>query len=108
MIDWDGRSFPLATLDGDVLPDALLHDAGVLPHLHTGLEKLFPKAKACEEAGDADPPEESQLEEYGAALGREPETVPSETNKKEEHEDCVGSTTIHGRQSQCYRNDCSR
>ena len=80
----------------------------MLPHLHKGLEKLFPKAKACEEAGDVDPPEESKLEEYGAALGREPEAVPLETSKKEEHDHCVGSTTIHGRQSQCEYNDRSR
>ena len=81
MIDWDGRSFPLATLDGDVLPDAFLHDEGVLPHLHKGLEKLFPRAKACEDAGDVDPPGDDGLEEHGATLGRAPE------KKKEEHYD---------------------
>ena len=39
-------------MDGDVLPDAFVHSEGLLPHLHEGLEKIFPRARACEDAGD--------------------------------------------------------
>ena len=73
MVDYDGRRFPLATLDGDVLPDAFEHQDGLLPHLHDNWKDLFPRARACEEAGDEDPPGEDGLEEYGTAIGKAPE-----------------------------------
>jgi hypothetical protein len=73
MLDWDGRQFPVSTLDGDVLPDAFMHHAGLLPHLHENFEDVFPKAKACEDAGDVDPLGEDGLEDFGTALGRAPE-----------------------------------
>ena len=50
-----------------------MHDEGLLPHLHSNLEDLFPRAKACEGAGDEDPPGEDGLEERGTALGKAPE-----------------------------------
>ena len=50
-----------------------MHSEGLLPHLHEGLEKIFPRARACEDAGDLDPPGEDELEVRGAALGRAPE-----------------------------------
>jgi hypothetical protein len=50
-----------------------MHRDGPLPHLHEDLEDVFPKAIACEDAGDLDPTGEDGLEERGAALGRAPE-----------------------------------
>ena len=73
VVEWDGRKFPLATLDGDVLPDAFVHEQGLLPHLHENLRDLFPRAKACKDAGDQDPPGKDGLEERGTALGKAPE-----------------------------------
>jgi hypothetical protein len=73
MLDWDGRQFPVSTLDGDVLPDAFMHHDGLLPHLHENFEDVFPRAKACEDAGDIDPLGEDGLEDFGTALGRAPE-----------------------------------
>jgi hypothetical protein len=72
-IEWDGRQFPISTLDGDVLPDAFVHREGLLPHLHEDLEDVFPKAKACKGAGDEDPPEDGSLEDFGTMLGKAPE-----------------------------------
>ena len=72
-LNWDGRQFPIATLDGDVLPDAYVHQDGLLPHLHENLEDVFPRAKACEGAGDEDPPEDLSLEDFGTQLGKAPE-----------------------------------
>jgi len=72
-VEWDGRRFPLATLDGDVLPDAFEHQIGLLPHLHDNLKELFPRAKACEDAGDEDPPGDDGLEKCGRAIGKAPE-----------------------------------
>jgi hypothetical protein len=80
MMDWGGRRFPLATLDGDVLPEAFVHSEGLLPHLHEGFEDLFPRAQACQDAGDVDPPGDDELEERGAAIGRAPEKK-EETDK---------------------------
>jgi hypothetical protein len=72
-IEWDGRQFPIPTLDGDVLPDAFVHRERLLPHLHEDLEDVFPKAKACKGAGDEDPPEDGSLEDFGTMLGKAPE-----------------------------------
>ena len=73
MTDWGGRKFPIATLDGDVLPDAYVHREGLLPYLHEELEDLFPKGVACQDAGDQDPPSCDGLEKYRTALGQAPE-----------------------------------
>ena len=73
MLDWDGRQFPISTLDGDVLPDAFVHRAGLLPHLHADMDDVFPKAQAFQGPGDVDPPGEDGPEEFGAALGKLPE-----------------------------------
>jgi len=72
-MDWGGRKFPIAILDGDVLLDAFVHREGLLPHLHQEFEELFTKAVACEDAGDLDPPSCDGLEEFGTAPGRAPE-----------------------------------
>jgi hypothetical protein len=73
MIDWGGRQFPVSMLDGVALPDAFVHTNGLLPHLHDNLAEIFPRARACKSQGDADPPEDRALEDFGAALGMEPE-----------------------------------
>ena len=73
MVGWHGRHFLQTTLDGDVLPDAFVHDDGLLPHLHGNLEELFPKAHACEDMGDKDPFEDVSLETRGIKIGRAPE-----------------------------------
>jgi hypothetical protein len=73
MIDWGGRQFPVSMLDGVALPEALVHTDGLLPHLHDNLAEIFPRARACKSQGDADPPEDRALEDFGAALGMEPE-----------------------------------
>jgi hypothetical protein len=43
MIEWHGRQFPVSMLDGAALPDAFVHEAGLLPHLHEDLAEIFPK-----------------------------------------------------------------
>ena len=93
-MDWDGHRFPIATLDGDVLPDAFVHSEGLLPHLHEGLEKHFPRAKACEDAGDLDPPGEDELDERGAALGRAPEL--SQEKKEEDARGMRSTESLNG------------
>ena len=71
-MDWHGRQFPHTTLDGDVLPDAFMHDDGLLPHLHGNFETIFPKAYACEDLSDEDPFEDVSLEACGIRIGRAP------------------------------------
>ena len=39
-MDWDGRRFSISTLDGDVLPDAYVHQGGLLPQPHEKFEDL--------------------------------------------------------------------
>ena len=72
-ISWQGRQFPTCTLDGDNLPEAYVHEEGLLPHLHLNFADLFPKAQACKHQGDVDPPEDAGLEEFGKQLGMAPE-----------------------------------
>ena len=72
MPDWGGRKFPRCFLGWRRLPDAYVHREGLLPHLHEELEDLFPKAVACEDAGDQDPPSCDGLGKYGTALGQAP------------------------------------
>ena len=99
-IDWHGRQFPHTTLDGDVLPEAFLHEDGLLPHLHENLEEIFPRAWVCRGQGDEDPPEDTGLEEFGTALGQLPEAEKKDTMSVETLESTsstrVVSTTIHG------------
>ena len=72
-MDRDGRQFPISTLVGDVLPDAYVHQDGLLPQLHGNLGEVFPNAQTCREHGDLDPPGDYGLEEYGTKLGQLPE-----------------------------------
>ena len=79
-MDWHGRQFPHTTLDGDVLPDAFMHDDGLLPHLHGNFEEIFPKAYACEDLSDKDPFEDMGLEAYGIRVGQAPEEKAGKTS----------------------------
>ena len=72
-IIWDGRQFPISSLDGIDLPDAFVHEEGLLPHLHENFAEIFPKAQACERQGDEDPADDTGLEELGTRLGMAPE-----------------------------------
>ena len=65
-----GRLYPAASYEGQVVPEAWEHDPRVLAHFHENLEAFFPEAVAVEERGDRDPTESSGLEERGEALGR--------------------------------------
>ena len=73
LIDWGGRQFPVSMLDGVALPEAFVHEDGLLPHLHENLAEIFPRARACKGQGDEDPPEDRGLEDFGANFGMEPE-----------------------------------
>ena len=94
-MDWHGRQFPHTTLDGDVLPDAFVHDDGLLPHLHGNFEDIFPKAYACEDLNDEDPFEDISLEAYGTRLGRSPEENVGKTSLEDKKkEDAVEAKKI--------------
>ena len=46
----DGYRYPVATWEGEKVPEAFLHDERVLPHqIVGGLERLFPRVVACTE-----------------------------------------------------------
>ncbi len=77
-VDWYGQRFPRADtkglpedLKGLDLADAYRHDVSLLPHEHTDLDKIFPKAVAAPDLEDPDPPEDTNLEDTGVRLGRE-------------------------------------
>ena len=65
VFEQDGHRYPAAWFEGEMLPEAYLHDATILPHLIAGdITKLFPRAVP----GEAKPEElesEDWLEERG-------------------------------------------
>ena len=61
-----GKELP----EGTWVPEAFEHDQGLLPHEHSDLDHLFPRASAAAPLGDEDPLQTDDLEEKGAELGR--------------------------------------
>ncbi len=58
-------------LEGQLVAEARSYYQGRLPHQTTGdLDALFPKAQACEEAGDVDPADDDSLERHGLELAQ--------------------------------------
>ena len=74
LVDWEDRKFPAGEAMGEQrLPEAYHCSEGLLPHMHEDVYDRFPKAAAGEELDDADPPEDSILEELGTRLGKDGE-----------------------------------
>ena len=81
-VDWHGRRFPRADttglpeeLQGSSIADAYRHDVSLLPHEHTDIDELFPRAVAAEATDDNDPPDDDTLEAEGVRLGRATNTT---------------------------------
>ena len=66
MVTIDGVTFPAVTHDGDIVAEAWSYDQRALPHMQPREVFLFPKARACEEPGDVDPPARSLMGERWA------------------------------------------
>ena len=63
----DGFTYPTTTYEGEVLPEAYLHDRHCLPHqVQGGFERLFPRALAPAER-EEESEEEDWLELKGLA-----------------------------------------
>ncbi len=69
VISWGGRTFPAVEDQGELLPEAYLHDISRLPHLHEDYEFVFPAAQAAMEKLEMEIPEDGQLEDRGIQLG---------------------------------------
>ena len=68
-MEHNGQRFPKREYEGFAVPEAYRHDPQLLPHLHKDLERLFPRAVACDHAGDEDPVEDESLEARGVRIG---------------------------------------
>ena len=74
LVDWEDKRFPAGEAIGEQrLPEAYHCDEGVLPHLHNDVYDRFPKATASDELDDADPKDDTTLEELGTRLGKDRE-----------------------------------
>ena len=65
-----GRIYPAARYEGQVVPEAWEYDLRILPHFYEDVEAFFPQAVAVGERGDQDMAEDASLERRGEALGR--------------------------------------
>ena len=64
-VERDNYYYPSTTFEGELLPEAYLHDPSVLPHqVPGGLERLFPRVVACDEL-EEESEEEDWLEQSG-------------------------------------------
>ena len=54
-VEWDGYYYPATSYEGEVVPEAFLHDDRLLPHQVHNLKRFFPKAAA--------PPEQEEHSE---------------------------------------------
>ena len=79
-LEWDGHLFETALDSDDRLPEAYPAMEGLLPHEHADVLQRFPKAVACPEPLDQDPPADDRLEVRGRVIGervvRFADTVP--------------------------------
>ncbi len=70
-IEHNGRVYPGAWADGELVADAYLHPAEMLPHHIAGdLDDLFPRAVAAPELEET-PEDGDDLEERGQKIGRQ-------------------------------------
>ena len=60
----DGYTYPAVEWEGELLPEAYLHDSTCLPHQLPDYERLFPRLTACEELYGV-PEHEDWLERKG-------------------------------------------
>ena len=72
VVAWHGRTFPAVLEQGELLPEAYLHDTKLLPHLHSNYEFIFPAAVAADERLEMELPEDDRLEARGRQLGVNP------------------------------------
>ena len=80
-LDWEGHVFETALDSEERLPEAYPAMEGKLPHEHADVLQRFPRAVACPEPPDRDPPADDRLEVRGRVIGervvRFANTVPS-------------------------------
>ncbi len=54
VVEQDGHRYPGVLFEGELMPEAYLHDSSILPHLVPGdFRKLFPRAVPAEELKEA-------------------------------------------------------
>ena len=69
-VEVDGEVFPAIKLEGELVAEARDHGLEQLPHqFGAAISKLFPRAIAVEDPGDADLHEDDELHERGMSLG---------------------------------------
>ena len=69
-VELDGIQYPGVWVEGELVPEAYMHDPSILPH-HYGdaVPKMFPRAHAAEAPGDVDPPADDSLWQRGLEIG---------------------------------------
>ncbi len=80
VVSWNGKTFPAVVNEGELLPDAYLHDTSLLPHLHEDYEFVFPAAQAVDEREEVRLDEDDCLEVRGRALGNDPTSTSRSSN----------------------------
>ena len=68
-IEHEGQEFPAVEYEGEFVVEAFAHEHDKLPHLHSNLEKLFPRAVASTEEKEAEDVTPCGFERRGEALG---------------------------------------
>ena len=69
-IEHEGQEFPAMEYEGEFVVEAFIHEHDKLPHLHSNLEKLFPKAVASAEEREAEDVTPCGFERRGEELGK--------------------------------------